>query len=105
MEFYNLQIEIQESYDRLKVWREVARAFGVSPAMAWKIAHGVEPVDADIRKTLGLPVLKPAPVCKVCGEIHTTKKCMKRVKLHRHKDLLSYPKARLRDMLLNRKEM
>ena len=39
-----------------------------------RVANGYEPQRADIRAALGLPILKPAPACPHCGNVHV-KRC------------------------------
>ena len=50
--------------------RKVAAKYGVSHAVIQRVLAGVEPTDPTIRKALGLPHLKPAPVCPVHGVVH-----------------------------------
>jgi hypothetical protein len=55
-----------------KTWRAIGDAFGVTGAMAYRIAmDDYEPREAGIRHTLGLPVILPTPACPDCGTVHT----------------------------------
>jgi hypothetical protein len=42
------------------------------------VAAGREPKDAHTRMILGLPAMELAPVCLKCGQVHVTKRCMKK---------------------------
>lgn len=71
-----LRKSIQKTYNSGFNWRETASEFGVSPAMAYRIANSdYEPKDARIRHTLGLPALATVPACPVCGGVHLLKSC------------------------------
>ncbi|MFA5376900.1 MAG: hypothetical protein WC455_14210 [Dehalococcoidia bacterium] len=71
-----LRNRIIRDYARLKTWRAVADKYGVTCGMVYRIAvNNYEPRDAHIRTALELPAMAPAPVCKICGEIHVTKRC------------------------------
>lgn len=51
-----LVMEIEKAYERLGTWRAVGEAFGVSPALAWRmVRQGYAPVDEAICARLGLP--------------------------------------------------
>ena len=56
MKIGNVRRKIREAYRREGNWEKVSRRFGVSKAMAWRIANepGYEPKDPTIRKKLGL---------------------------------------------------
>lgn len=61
-------------------WKDVGDILGVSKSFAWRIAHGMTD-SAQARHALGLPpkAVEVAP-CKVCGEVHTLKKCNRKYK-------------------------
>ena len=77
--------DARRRYGELQNWRKVGAAMGISEGMAWRLANeeGYEPKDAHIRVHLGLPALVPAPACVRCGEVHVTKRCVKRRKILR----------------------
>lgn len=54
--------------------------FGLSLSVGtvYRLARGYEPTDSGIRARLGLPVLKLAPVCPNCGDVHPNASCPKR---------------------------
>ncbi len=84
-------------------WRRVGDKFGISSAMAYRIAvRGYEPADARIRCKLGLPALIPAPACSHCGEVHVSKRCPKRRRWRRIADI---PTGVLRKLLEERVEI
>jgi len=94
--------DIKKAYKRLKNWRAVGRAFGISAAMAWRISEqGYEPKDVDIRLRLGMTALGVAPVCEVCGEVHVSKVCPLKRK-RRVRRLIDYPVGELRRMIEER---
>lgn len=65
-------------YLHTRSWRAVAAKFGVSGAMAFRVAHGHEPKDARIRRAFGMPEFAPAPCCQRCGVPHVSKRCTRR---------------------------
>jgi len=84
-------------------WRKVGAQFGISPAMALRIANQkYEPKDPKIRVRLGLPARVEVSACPVCGEVHVKKNCPKRV--IRHRDLFAEDPEELRRALEERKE-
>jgi len=96
--------EIEQTYGRIKNWRGTADYFGISTGMAWQIVvNNHEPKRKDIRKRLGLQVMKPAPVC-ACGEVHVTKRCPK-LRQRKYKSLFDMPTKELRWALENREEI
>lgn len=58
-------------YAALGTWDAVASKYGVTRAMAFRVAHGYQPRSAKVRLALGLPALAPAPVCPAHGIVHT----------------------------------
>lgn len=88
-------------------WRKIAalRPFakiGIPAGTLHAVArHGLDALPAKYREAFGLPLTKPAPVCK-CGEVHTTKRCTANDKPRRKKDLFAYSVRELRWMLENR---
>jgi hypothetical protein len=69
--------KVRKLYQKLHNWRAVGAELGITCGMAYRVAHGYEPKEARIRYRLGLPALAPAPVCRRCGEVHTTQRCTK----------------------------
>lgn len=58
-------------------WRSIGTQFGVSGAMAFRIAiRGYDPKQMDIRARLGLPTSYLALACRRCGQVHTTRRCV-----------------------------
>ena len=97
--------DIKKAYKRLKNWRAVGRAFGISAAMAWRISErGYEPKDARIRLQLGMPALGLAPVCEACGEVHVARRCPAR-RRRRVRRLIDLPVEELRRMIEEREEI
>ena len=95
--------KIKKAYKEAQNWRVVAEQFGITVAMAWRIANqDYEPKDPKIRVKLGLSALAPAPVCERCGEVHVSKRCTSRQRKHR--DLFAMDVNELRKALINRKE-
>lgn len=91
------------SYAERKSWEKVAEPYpGLHRSMARMIANGYQP-GKKIRAVLRLNPLLPAPVCSVCGEVHTTKRCTKRAA--EYKDLFATPQSDLLRQLVNREEM
>jgi hypothetical protein len=73
---YELRRELRAKYAELGNWRLVAKEYGITKPMAYRIAvRGYEPKDAHIRAALGLPVLIQTPACPACGEVHVSKHC------------------------------
>lgn len=74
-----------EALRRLKdttglTWAEIASQpdyAGITPGNLSSIAAGREPKDAHVRAILHLPALALAPVCVTCGEVHTSRRCVK----------------------------
>lgn len=61
---------------KLGSWDEVARHYGLTKALVWRVAkQNYEPRRPEIRRALGLPVHKLAPVCPMCGDIHQLEVC------------------------------
>lgn len=57
-------------------WREVARKYDITPALAWRIANQeYEPKSPLIRRKLGLPAQALADTCPTCGKVHVTTRC------------------------------
>jgi len=50
----------------------------IAPGTLCSIAKGRDPKNPHVRAVLHLPALIPAPACRVCGEVHTTKRCTRR---------------------------
>lgn len=99
----DIRREIQKAYKKAGNWRVVARQFGITPAMAWRIAvDGYEPKEAKIRVKLGLAAMAPAPVCPHCGEVHIKKRCPE--KRRQHRDLFAMDEGELRQALEGREE-
>ncbi|MBN1535213.1 MAG: hypothetical protein JW908_00670 [Anaerolineales bacterium] len=73
--------KLKRAYRKLKKhggWRAVGDEFGISGAMAFRIAErDYEPKNPTIRSKLGLPAYTEVPVCPVCGEVHIKKSCPK----------------------------
>ena len=63
------------NHDELKSWRKVAEPYKIYPSMARMIANGHSPGNK-IRSKLGLPPMDKVPVCRTCGIVHTTKRCI-----------------------------
>lgn len=82
-------------------WKEVSKKYGVAPGTLCSIAKGnYLPKDPEICRKLNLRVTAPAPVCMVCGEVHTTKRCTK-VK-RQARDLFALPVKTLAKMIEER---
>ena len=47
--------QLKGDYAVLVSWRKVARKYGISSAMAWRVARGYIPKDNQIRVKLGFP--------------------------------------------------
>ena len=75
MNFSDVQKRIISAHDRLHSWRKVGLEFGISKGTADRIGDGIEPRDIHIRSALGLDVLIPAPACRICGDVHVSKRC------------------------------
>ena len=69
---------INSLYRQFGTWRKVAAIVGLPVGTVWNVAHGHDPKDIHTRAVLRLPALIPAPACRVCGEVHTTKRCTRR---------------------------
>jgi len=105
-ELGDIQAELLKAHQELGNWRAVGRAFGLNGAMAWRIAKtGYEPKDPHIRFILNLATLLPAAVCKRCGEVHTTRRCVRKRRERRYKSLWAMPVVELRWALENREEV
>ena len=61
-------------YEKFGTWVRVGEERGITSAMAFRVANGYEPRNNRIRAALGLPQLRPAPVC-ACGSVHVSKRC------------------------------
>ena len=102
----DIQSELLKAHQELGNWRAVGRAFGLSGAMAWRIGKtGYEPKDVHIRLNLNLPTLLPAAICRVCGEVHTTRRCVRKRRERRYRSLWAMPVVELRWALENREEV
>jgi hypothetical protein len=99
--------EVKKAYKKLGNWRAVGREFGVSGGMAYRIAvDGYEPKEARIRVRLGLAAMVPAPACRVCGEVHVSRRCVKLTTVTRRaRSLFDLPVKELRRMLEEREEL
>ena len=98
--------DIQELYKKLGSWRSVGLRFGISPAMAWRIAkQGYEPKDPEVRKSLNLKLFFTAAACGACGKVHTTLRCVDGRRKKRYRSLYSWPVEELRQAIENRVEM
>jgi hypothetical protein len=85
-----------------KSWRYVGTIVGLPAGTVHGIAVlGRVPKKEKTCKILGLPTLKPAPACPVCGIVHT-RHCRK---TYQGKDLFSYDPKELLKMLENREEI
>lgn len=103
-EIGNVRRDLKKAYTLLRTWRAVGDAFGISGGMAYRIVEDkYEPKDAHIRVKLGLPAMAPAPVCRVCGEVHLAKRCPKRVE-RKPVRLFDMPVKSLRKMIDEREE-
>jgi hypothetical protein len=105
IDIVSLRKKLKKDYSRHSDgggWREVGKAYGVSGAMAYRIANSdYEPKDPHARFLLGLPVFAQAPVCSKCGEVHVAKRCTRRKPPERWID---YPVDQLRSAFENRAE-
>ena len=104
----SIRRELRKAYSEARRmnggWREVGARYGISPAMAWRIAkRKYEPKDPKIRVRLGLPTRVEVSACPSCGEVHLKKHCPKKVS--RHRDLFAEDPEALRRALENREEM
>lgn len=71
----------------------------LTPAHVWQVMHKRwDPKDNEVRAAFGLDPLGLAPVCH-CGEVHSTKRCTKKEKSRRYKDLLAWPDEELKSAL------
>ena len=103
MDISKVRANIAKEYDIQRNWRNVADTFHISPAMAWRIVNqDVEPKKIHIRKALGLSCLALAPVCAQCGEVHTTKRCIKSAKHRKIKSLFDMKPKELKWAIENR---
>jgi len=76
MTIEQLRERIQKEHKIKKSWRKVGALFGITGAMAFRIAkRGYEPKSSKIRYKLGLPALVEVVPCYKCGDVHTTKRC------------------------------
>jgi len=76
MTIEQLRERIQKEHKIKKSWRKVGAVFGITGAMAFRIAkRGYEPKSSKIRYKLGLPALVEVVPCYKCGDVHTTKRC------------------------------
>lgn len=100
----NLRHRLERAYQRLGTWRRVGEAFGISGAMAFRVARrGYEPKDTLIRSRLGLASYAKAPVCLKCGVVHVSRRCTARPALWMKK-VWDTPSEELRWRLVNREE-
>jgi len=95
----DIRHELRKAHRKLHTWRAVGREWDLNCGMAYRIAmDGYEPKDAKIRVKLGLPAMVMAPVCKVCGVVHVSKRCTAKM-ARRTRDLSDFPVGELRRML------
>jgi hypothetical protein len=76
--FDKLKFDVQSVYNpksKKTSLRGLAETYRVSHAVIARILAGYEPKAARIRLALGLPALKLAPACPLCGEVHVAKRC------------------------------
>lgn len=65
-----------KDYTELQSWDAVGERYGLTKPLVWRVAlKGYEPTKPHIRLALGLPAMKPAPVCVHCGEVHVSSRC------------------------------
>lgn len=99
-----LRSALNRQHRKLGNWRAVGAKYGISHAMAHRIATSdYEPKDPHIRAQLGLPALVPAPACPKCGEVHVSKRCTKSSKPARR--LWDMTPSALAKALINREEI
>jgi len=104
MQIRQIRRILKNEYKQTGNWRLVAKEFGISKAMAWRIANtDYDPKDAHIRARLGLPAMRPAPVCPRCGRVHVRRSCPDAPRHYR--DFLSMPKTLIVQMFENREEI
>ena len=72
-----IQREAQKLYKKYHNLRAASAKMGVSYGTFSRLLKGIEPKDLHIRTILDLPLLIPAPACRRCGEVHTTRRCTK----------------------------
>jgi len=95
----DIRRELRKAHRKLHTWRAVGREWDLNCGMAYRIAMDrYEPKDARIRVKLGLPAMVMAPVCRVCGVVHVSKRCTARPRVKR-RDLSDFPVGELRRML------
>ena len=101
----DIRRELRKAHRKLHNWRAVGREWDLNCGMAYRIAvDGYEPKDARIRVKLGLPAMVPAPVCRLCGVVHVSKRCTAKA-ARRPRDLWDLPVGELRRMLEERMEL
>jgi transcriptional regulator with XRE-family HTH domain len=73
--------------------RDLEKDLGVSNGTLSRVARGIFPKTEKLRHKLGLAVMRPAPICKYCNEVHV-KRC-KGTFAQRlaHSDLTTYEKV------------
>ena len=85
------------TYDQLE------EAYGINRWYFWQLINDDSYTPPEqVQTALGIQTFKPAPVCSVCGEVHTTSRCTK--KKRKYKDLFSMPAEVLRYQIENREE-
>jgi len=75
----------------------------VNHAVIARILKKKFPEDPVIRYALGLPAMRPAPVCPRCGRVHVRRSCPDAPRHYR--DFLSMPKTLIVQMFENREEI
>lgn len=93
---------LTDEYHMLGTWEAVALKFGITKAMAYRVAHGYEPKTTRIRALLGLPCYSPALVCPVHGVVHQGQ-CPKKRKPPQ--SLFDWPIRQLARAIRERKEV
>lgn len=69
---HELSRKLQAEHGQLGNWRAVGSKYGITEALAFRIAkEQYDPKGAALRTKLGLPALTLAPVCTNCGVVHT----------------------------------
>lgn len=97
-----LSRRLADAYHVLGTWGAVALKFGISKAMAYRVANGYEPKTTRIRSLLSLPCYSPALVCPKHGVVHRGQ-CPKRLKPPQ--SLFDWPIRQLARAIRERKEM
>lgn len=96
--------QIQKDHKRAGSWRKLAaweKYAGINFVDLRDYAAGRPIVNVHHRHQLGLPALRPAPVCPVCGVVHT-KRCPRRKTAWSDQPLREQPTELLRWRLENR---